>query len=1280
MFGREQASITHSASCWYVLPHLSYELNTTTTSSRNLNTQEPYETVVFPMLFPSGKGGISLDKRQPNHGITCQSGHRINTAAKYAKYILYQKVFSHLALLPRLAEQFALDAMSRAESIRFDQIAFNRNVQDAYRTRRIATRQEVRSAVQQQTGPAQQQSTLSRTGVNWQIPASIPGTPGYMRRKIADGMAVVSSRGDPTLFITVTMAIDCEEVKAAINLLPPGSPTDPEMHPSIVVRIFRQKIKKLEELLRSGHIFGQKLDYLQRTHEWQKRGLIHCHIMIRLKGAQPVTGEAVDRLISGRLFHAEKCPLNLPQDNQDCDCNAHRLTRIIAGRMLHNCTYSQACRKKGKCVKGFPMPVLQHTIQIEGRWFPFRESTDTQVASHCPVLVLALNCHVHCDVCTGPGAAAYIRKYISKMPDQVRVRISQPSSVLRDELRQWEVCRHMSSSEACVRLIEMDVHKCEPGVSVLPIHREGQERINFDPDDIAGADAASRKVETLLHRYFWRPDSTQFSQLTYVQYHEQYVQKPIAPRRATTPFWMDNPINLPSDASTIPQPHFVTKREDHVCRLARIPLSNDTREDYCLRQIALEVTARSFKDWLIDQHGRQHLSYVACAEARGLFDQSQEVRFGLQYVINNAISSSEWDTAHSEGRSVVRQCTAEEVLSFWLLHLLSGATHPQQDFDLFWRYILRTIPHQENEAERISALMLIQQHLLRHRLTTEDVGLPFVAAADLAEVERARHDQRELQREALLWSQLPAQQKNFINDVEKAINGEHQRRLFYLKGDGGAGKTFTLKILLARQRLLQRVCLPNAFTGTAAMLYEGGDTAHRTFQLPIISFLDEAGKTAPKIKPGSSRCKLLIAALLIIIDEISMLSADYLRLIDETLRIATGVNAPFGGKVVIVAGDFKQLCPIAKSSTSTRTACALNAAVWPLFASNCCHLRSQFRSEDPQHTAFITRIGFGVTEENGSTISHDGAFDCPLPQPIKGFDINERANALQWLIQNDLHDARKSASNCAIGFTHEVVNQYNNAIWPLAAQAQGALATHREITSVNKSPKTKNSVHFAMGTPETLASFEDKGIPPHKLNLFNGAVCTLIRNLNVKEGLGNGTKCIVRHISTFVIEVEIVGGVFDKVKRKIPRIPFDATAFGTISFVRLQFPLKLAYAMTANRSQGQTFVGRVLVDTTSEAFSHGQVYVAASRTKRCSSLAFITPLKGFVRCVVWRDLLNKAGEVPSAGQYSPDLPVIAPAPVDINSDSDQEDVFEEVLNDNFDGGDQDGDLDINLLN
>ncbi len=95
---------------------------------------------------------------------------------------------------------------------------------------------------------------------------------------------------------------DCEEVKAAINLLPPGSPTDPEMHPSIVVRIFRQKIKKLEELLRSGHIFGQKLDYLQRTHEWQKRGLIHCHIMIRLKGAQPVNGGAVDRLISGRLF------------------------------------------------------------------------------------------------------------------------------------------------------------------------------------------------------------------------------------------------------------------------------------------------------------------------------------------------------------------------------------------------------------------------------------------------------------------------------------------------------------------------------------------------------------------------------------------------------------------------------------------------------------------------------------------------------------------------------------------------------------------------------------------------------------------------------------------------------------------------------------------------------------------------------------------------------------------------------------------------------------------
>ena len=149
-------------------------------------------------------------------------------------------------------------------------------------------------------------------------------------------------------------------------------------------------------------------------------------------------GRSTSERRSGRQAHqwptisAEKSPLNLPQNNQECDCNAHRLTR----------------------------------------------------------------------------------------------KISQPSSVLRDQLRQWLVCRHMSSSEACLRLIEMDVHKCEPGVSVLPIRREGQERISFDLDDIARADADSKKVETLHLRYFWRPESTQTSQLTYVQYHEQYVQRP----------------------------------------------------------------------------------------------------------------------------------------------------------------------------------------------------------------------------------------------------------------------------------------------------------------------------------------------------------------------------------------------------------------------------------------------------------------------------------------------------------------------------------------------------------------------------------------------------------------------------------------------------------------------------------------------------------------------------------------------------------------------------------
>ena len=111
---------------------------------------------------------------------------------------------------------------------------------------------------------------------------------------------------------------------------------------------------------------------------------------------------------------------------------------------------------------------------------------------------------------------------------------------------------------------------------------------------------------------------------------------------------------------------------------------------------------------------------------------------------------------------------------------------------------------------------------------------------------------------------------------------------------------------------------------------------------------------------------------------------------------------------------------------------------------------------------------------------------------------------------------------------------------------------------------------------EYLNSITLSGIPPHKLTLKEGSVVMLMRNLNPSLGLCNGTRLSCKSFSPHVIEAEIITGVHSNNRVLIPRIsliPSD-TQF-TFEFKRRQFPIRPAFAMTINKSQGHTmkFVG-----------------------------------------------------------------------------------------------------------
>ena len=130
---------------------------------------------------------------------------------------------------------------------------------------------------------------------------------------------------------------------------------------------------------------------------------------------------------------------------------------------------------------------------------------------------------------------------------------------------------------------------------------------------------------------------------------------------------------------------------------------------------------------------------------------------------------------------------------------------------------------------------------------------------------------------------------------------------------------------------------------------------------------------------------------------------------------------------------------------------------------------------------------------------------------------------------------------------------------------------------------------------EFLNSVNVNGLPLHKLELKDGALVMLLRNLDVEAGLWNGTTLKVLNISSKVLKVQITNGSHTGDIALIPRInltPTDTNFPFKIS--RRQFPVRLCFAMTINKAQGQS-INNLGIYLPSPVFGHGQLYVALSR-------------------------------------------------------------------------------------
>ena len=375
----------------------------------------------------------------------------------------------------------------------------------------------------------------------------------------------------------------------------------------------------------------------------------------------------------------------------------------------------------------------------------------------------------------------------------------------------------------------------------------------------------------------------------------------------------------------------------------------------------------------------------------------------------------------------------------------------------------------------------------------------------------------------------------------------------FLTGSAGAGKTYTLNQYINYLKVRKVPVAITASTGIAAT-HMNGMTIHTWAGIGIKDFLSD--DDLKRMKERKYLKEHLENAQVLIIDEISMLHAKQLNLVNQVLKYFKETDEAFGGIQVIAAGDFFQLPPVGRNDEKNRDKFCFMSNAWVEAKFRVCYLTEQHRQDDSALNDILNAI---------------------RAQQIR----SEHIQALQQTRQQDIGDTFTRL------YTHNM--DVDNINYQHLNEIQG---TEHQFVAVTD------------GNDKLIETLKSSVRAPDELTLKKHAKVMFVKN-NFDMGYINGSMGEV-----IGFEEDDSAGMLPKVKMTDGTVllvepetwSVDNDAGKTIASLQ-QVPLRLAWAITIHKSQGMTLEAAEI--NLSHTFEKGQGYVALSRLKSINGLRLL---------------------------------------------------------------------------